>query len=144
PDGAPSDPWRPTITSIAPSGGGTFTVTGTQLTGISEGASFGDDAEMSTNFPIVQLTNDATGQVFYARRVNWTPGVATRRAPVIAQFTLPAGLPQAVYSLRVVANGIASTPVPFITLPALHVFSSTPITGSVVSAPPTSIVVNFN
>jgi hypothetical protein len=74
PDGGPSETWRPAITSIVPNGGGTFTVTGTQLNGLSEGASYGDDAEMSTNFPIVQLTNDATGQVFYARTFNWTPG----------------------------------------------------------------------
>src|SRR5262249_3050847 len=144
PDGAPSDPWRPTITSVAPNGDGTFTVTGTQLNGISAGASFGDDVEMDTNFPIVQLSNDATGQVFYARTFGWTPGVATGSAAVSAQFALPAGLPQAAYSLRVVASGIASAPVPFVTVPVLHVTSSTPATGGVVSAPPTSLVVNFN
>jgi hypothetical protein len=144
PDGAPSDVWRPTITSVTPNGGGTFTIAGTQLNGISEGSSFGDDSEMSSNFPIVQLTNDATGQVFYARTFNWTPGVATGSAPVTAQFSVPAGLPQAAYSLRVVASGIASAPVPFVTVPGLHVNSSTPATGSVVSAPPTSFLINFN
>src|SRR5262249_38247601 len=77
PDGNPNDAWRPAITAITPNGGGTFTVTGTQLNGISEGASFGDDAEMSTNFPVVQLTNNPTGQVFYPPTFNWTPVVAT-------------------------------------------------------------------
>src|SRR5262249_12602313 len=144
PDGAPSDAWRPTVTSVTPNGGGTFTVSGTQLNGISEGSSFGDDSEMSSNFPIVQLTNDATGQVFSARTSTRTPSVATGNAAVTAQFPLPAGLPQAAYSLRVVANGIASAPVSFLTVPGLHVNSSTPAAGSVVSAPPTSFVVNFN
>jgi hypothetical protein len=144
PEGAPSDAWRPTIASVVPNGGGTFTVTGTQLNGLSEGASYGDDAEMSTNFPIVQLTNDATGQVFYARTFNWTPAVATGAAPVTAQFTVPAGLPQAIDSLHVVANGIASAPVLFDTLQGLHVFTTTPANGSVVSTRPTSFVVNFN
>jgi hypothetical protein len=144
PDDAPSDPWRPTVTAVTANGGETFTITGTQLNGISAGSSFGDDAEMDSNFPVVQLTNDATGQVFYARTFNWTPGVATGNAPVTAQFTLPAGLPQAAYSLRVVASGIASAPVPFTNVPTLHVVASTPFFGSVVSAPPTSFVVNFN
>jgi hypothetical protein len=144
PDGAPNDAWRPTITSVAPNGGGTFTVTGTQLNGISEGASFGDDAEMSTNFPIVQLTNNATGQVFYARTFNWTPGVATGSTPVTAQFTVPANLPQAIYSLRVVASGIASAPVTFDTIQALHVVSTNPVDGGMVSTQPTSFAVTFN
>jgi hypothetical protein len=144
PDGTPNDAWRPTITAITPNGAGTFTITGTQVNGISAGASFGDDSEMDSNFPIVQLTNDSTGQVFYARTFNWTPGVATGNSPVTAQFTLPAGLPQAVYSLRVVANGIASVPATFVNAPGLHVNSSTPAPNSVVGAPPTSFVFNFN
>jgi methionine-rich copper-binding protein CopC len=97
-----------------------------------------------TNFPIVRLTNDATGQVFYARTFHWTQAVATGGAPVTAQFSVPAGLPQAIYSLRVVANRIASAPVPFDTIQGLHVFTTTPANGSVVSTRPTSFVVNFN
>jgi hypothetical protein len=144
PDGAPNDSWRPAVTAITPNGGGTFTITGTQLNGISAGSSFGDDAEMDSNFPVVQLTNDATGQVVYARTTNWTPSVATGNASVSAQFTLPVNFPQAAYSLRVVASGIASAPVPFSTLQALHVNASTPFIGTVVNTPPTSFVMNFN
>src|SRR5262249_40020824 len=40
PDGTPSDAWRPAVTAITANGGGTFTITGTQLNGISEGSSF--------------------------------------------------------------------------------------------------------
>jgi hypothetical protein len=144
PDGVPNDAWRPTITSITPNGGATFTIAGTQLNGLSAGSSFGDDSEMDSNFPIVQLTNDATGQVFYARTFNWTPSVATGNAQVTAQFTLPAGLPQTAYSLRVVTNGIASAPAILVNAPVLHVNSSTPAPTSVVSVPPTSFVFNFN
>src|SRR5205085_2531056 len=53
--------WRPQVAangiahlSVDPSN--VYTLTGTQLTGISEGAAYGDDAEMSTNYPIVKLT----------------------------------------------------------------------------------------
>lgn len=141
PGGLPSDAWRPTISSI--SGRGPFVLTGTQLTGISEGASYGDDAEMSTNYPIVQLT-DSTGHVFYARTTNWAPGVATGAASTSVQFDLPAGLPQAIYSLRVIANGIASAPVSFNSFPGLDVASSTPANGSLLSTAPTSFVINFN
>jgi hypothetical protein len=103
---------QPTIAGVADNGDGTFTLTGTQLNGISEGASYGDDAEMSTNYPIIRLV-DAAGNVFYARTFNWNIGVATGDAVVSTQFTLPAGIPAGTYSLFVVANGIASTPVDF-------------------------------
>ncbi len=57
PNGAVNPAWAPTIASITGSGTALApaTLTGTQLTGISEGAAYGDDAEMSTNYPIVQL-----------------------------------------------------------------------------------------
>ncbi len=143
PAGLSSDFWRPTIANISPAGSGTYTLTGTQLNGLSEGASYGDDAEMSSNYPIVQLT-DPSGGVFYARTFNWTPGVATGPASVTTQFTLPAGLPQNTYSLRVIASGIASAPVTFSAIPGLHVANSTSVNGSLVNTPPTSFVFNFN
>jgi hypothetical protein len=88
-------------------------LTGTQLTGISEGAAYGDDAEMSTNYPIVQLVS-GSGQVYYARTYNWSStGVATGSTVESTSFTLPSGLPNGTYSLYAIANGIASTPVSF-------------------------------
>jgi autotransporter-associated beta strand protein len=113
PDGAPQDAWRPTISNIAFNGGTTYTLTGTQLNGLTEGASYGDDAEMSSNYPLVRLTSSG-GTVYYARTTNWSStAVATGSTPVTTQFTLPANLPIATYSLSVVANGIASAPVNF-------------------------------
>ena len=42
-----------------------FTLTGTQLNGISAGATYGDDAEMDTNYPIIQLkAKDGSGKVY--------------------------------------------------------------------------------
>ncbi len=112
PNGEADPAWRPTIADVADNGDGTFTLTGTQLNGISEGASYGDDAEMSSNYPIIRLV-DADGHVFYARTFGWSVGVATGDTPVSTQFTLPAGIPAGTYSLSVVANGIASDPVDF-------------------------------
>src|SRR5205085_12327395 len=62
PVGSPDSAWRPTISSISRNSSNTFTLSGTQLNGISEGTSYGDDAEMSTNYPIVRIT-DGSGKV---------------------------------------------------------------------------------
>ena len=65
PGGSSDSSWKPTISNITTDGNGRFTLTGTQLNGISQGASYGDDAEMDTNYPIVRL-EDQGGHVFYA------------------------------------------------------------------------------
>jgi hypothetical protein len=109
PDGAPSDAWRPTISNIDCTGMNLFTLTGTQLNGISEGASYGDDNEMSSNYPIVQIT-DAAGNISYARSFNWSStGVATGSTPVSTQFSLTTGTVQGGHLVRAIANGIASS-----------------------------------
>ncbi len=114
PVGSPASAWAPAITNIANNGSGTYTLTGTQLNGISEGASYGDDAQMSSNYPIVRLTNQLNGAVSFARTFNWSStGVATGATPVSVQFALPAALSSGNYLVSVVANGIASAPVAF-------------------------------
>jgi autotransporter-associated beta strand protein len=107
PDGPAVTTWAPTISSIAYNGGRTYTLTGTNLNGGSEGASYGDDAEMSSNYPLVRLTNGTS--VFYARTSNWsTTGVQMGNTPATVQFTLPNNLPFANYQLSVVASGLSS------------------------------------
>ena len=107
PSGTPEQAWRPTISDVT-FDNGTFTLTGTQLNGLSEGAAYGDDNEMSSNYPIIQLQN-ASGNVFYARSFNWSStGIATGDTPVSVDFTIPASVPGGAYSLKVIANGIAS------------------------------------
>jgi hypothetical protein len=109
----PDPSWRPVIDQVSANGGGSFRLTGRQLNGLSEGASYGDDAEMSSNFPLVRLTS-ASGQVAYATTYAWSStGVATGDAEVSVSFRLPAGLARGHYKLAVVANGIASTAVKF-------------------------------
>ena len=66
--GAPQDAWRPVITT-APLNvvvGNTYSISGTLFNGFSEGASYGDDAQMSTNYPLVRIRNHTTGHVLYA------------------------------------------------------------------------------
>ncbi len=78
--------------------------------GISEGASYGDDWQMNSNYPLVRIT--VNSQVFYARTFNWnSTGVMRGGANDTVFVTPPAGLPKGPYSIQVVANGIGSDPV---------------------------------
>ena len=59
PDGAPQAAWKPTISSITSAGGNNYTLTGTQLNGLSAGASHGGNTSGGTNYPIVELKDHA-------------------------------------------------------------------------------------
>ena len=108
--GAPQTAWRPKVLSAVKNSDGTYSMTGYQLTGISEGACYGDDVQMETNYPIVRLT-DATGNIFYCRTYNWSDtGVAKGTTVQSAQFQTPPGLPAGSYTYTVIANGISSAP----------------------------------
>jgi hypothetical protein len=120
PGGAPAAA-RPTVTGVVDNGDGTYTLSGTQLNGISEGAFYGDDRGMSENYPLVRLTA-ADGAVAYARTFDWSStAVATGLTPETTRFTLPPGTLPGTYELTVVAAGISSQPFRF-TVPG----SSTP------------------
>lgn len=110
--GTPSPAWAPKISSPSLAPGQTGSVSGTQLAGLSQGASFGDDVQDATNYPIVRITNSATGVVTDARRSNWTSVPIAPGAPSSTDFTLPATTPAGASTLVVIANGIASQPVP--------------------------------
>jgi hypothetical protein len=115
PAGTPNPSWAPTITNspsqIAP-GGANYQITGTQFNGLSQAVSYGDDYQAATNYPLVRITNNKTGHVFYARtHGHSTMAVATGSTPVSTQFDVPADLEPGPSTLVVVANGIASQPV---------------------------------
>ena len=91
--------------------GETFTLVGALFNGLSQAASYGDDASMATNYPLVRIESPA-GTVWYCRTfghssmgVNVLDGVSTN-------FTVPTAVPPGYYSIRVLANGIPSDPVP--------------------------------
>lgn len=115
PDGIPLPAGKPTISRITANADGSFHLVGTGLNGISEGATYGDDAQMNSNYPLVRLAaTDGSGHVYYARTFNWSStGILTGNAPVTTEFALPATVLAGGgtnYSLVVVANGIASDP----------------------------------
>ncbi|MBX3381089.1 MAG: hypothetical protein KF805_13425 [Phycisphaeraceae bacterium] len=108
PDGAPLEAGKPVISSISRNLDGTFHLSGTGLNGISEGAAYGDDLQMASNYPLVRIAH-SNGNTYYARTFNWSStGVMTGATIVTAEYALPANLPAGSYSLVAVANGIAS------------------------------------
>lgn len=112
--GSPDPSWAPTITQCPASltRGTTFQITGTQFNGVSQANSFGDELQTFTNYPLVRITNNATGHVFYARTHDHSSmGVATGSLPVTTKVDVPSGMETGAGKLVVVANGIASTAV---------------------------------
>ncbi len=113
PAGAPLAAAKPAITNITLNSDGSYHLTGTKLNGISEGATYGDDAQMDSNYPLVRVT-DESGDVHYLRTYNWnSTSVMTGNRLVTTEFTNSPGLPPGTFSLVVVANGVSSDPVPF-------------------------------
>jgi hypothetical protein len=90
--------------------GETITLTGTQLSGLSQGSNYGDDGDSATNFPVVRIVNSDTHRVVYARTLGFSEQVAAGRTPQSTQVQLPADLDLGPGDLYVVANGIASPP----------------------------------
>ncbi len=109
PDSEPNDAWRPTVSSVTyDSGSATYTLTGTQLSGLINGADEGDDMKLTANYPIVTL-QDTTGKVYFARSFNFSLMVPQQgSATQTCQFTTPTGLPAGSYSLFVSSVGVKS------------------------------------
>jgi hypothetical protein len=101
----------PVITAVTKNADGSYRVTGKRLNGISAGATYGDENQNASNYPIARLNNIRNGNVYYARTFNWSStGVSTDKEVVSTQMTLPAGLPRGQYLLSISANGISSYP----------------------------------
>jgi hypothetical protein len=111
--GAAQASWAPTISSVptvlAP--GSNYNLTGKQLNGLTQGAAYGDDFQDATNYPLVRLTYQSTGQVLYAPTSGMTSMSVKAKEASSTNFMVPAGAPAGAADLVVVANGIASAPV---------------------------------
>jgi hypothetical protein len=122
PTGTPFAGSAPTITTSPAAvgvGATNMLITGTQLNGLSGAVAYGDDYQAATNYPLVRISNLASGHVFYARTHGFsTMGVATGTATESTYFDVPANIETGNSTLVVVANGIPSTSVPISILPA--------------------------
>jgi len=76
---------------------------------LSQANAFGDEYQTATNYPLVRITNNSTGHVFYAKTHDHSSmGVATGSKIISTNFDVPAGMETGASSLVVVANGIPS------------------------------------
>jgi hypothetical protein len=112
PGGTFNPAWQPIITSVASTlthGTKNNVIKGMKFNGFSQCAMYGDDNQSATNWPLVRITNTATGKVVYARSHSFsTMGVATGSKPVGAQFDIPSTIGLGASTLEVVTNGIPS------------------------------------
>ncbi len=112
PAGNPVAAWAPIVLQapkqVAP--GGSYTIVGEQLSGRSQGAFYGDDAQMGTNYPLVRIVNAATGHVFYARTFSISTMSVGEKVVGSTRFTVPGTVETGTSYLYVVADGIASQP----------------------------------
>jgi hypothetical protein len=128
PTGSVNPSWAPAIAS-APSSvaaGATYPISGSQFNGLSQAASYGDDVQGSTNYPIVQITNSATGHVFYARTFGHSTMSIEPGTAGATNFTLPESIELGASSLVVIANGIASPAVGVSVTSATKTYSVNP------------------
>ena len=112
--GSANPAWAPAVTAAPASvtRGSTYPISGTQFNGLSQAADVGDELNAATNYPLVRITNTASGHVVYARTHGHSSmGVATGSTIVSTSFDVPSVTETGASSLAVVANGIASAPV---------------------------------
>ncbi|HEX2593461.1 MAG TPA: hypothetical protein VHL34_18310 [Rhizomicrobium sp.] len=123
PTGKPVAKAVPTIISspaTVKQGKSNYSISGTMFNGVSEGAYYGDDAQSSTNYPIVRIKNNATGHVCFAKTHDFSKrGIGVVGETVTAQFNIPAATPRTgilpcetgASTLQVIVNGIPSAKV---------------------------------
>ncbi len=112
PKGKAKAAWAPKIKGVAATlsvGSNNNKLKGKNLNGFTFGGYYGDDAEMSTNYPIIRITNTGTGHVCYARTHDHSTMGISNGSPGSTKFDIPAGCETGASTLEVIANGIAST-----------------------------------
>ena len=111
PKGSAKATWLPVVSSVASTlkvGSTGNAVSGTNFNGFSQGASYGSDRQMSTNYPLVRITNTSSGDVCFGRSYNfstmgvWTSGTTN------ATFDVPKSCKTGAGTLQIIVNGLAS------------------------------------
>lgn len=113
PTGGPQASWRPVVafTPLVLRPGHSYSLAGIRLSGMSQGAFYGDDVQANTNFPVVRITNMRTGDVFYSRTYDFSSVAVASNRISWTHFDVPADQEPGLSELQVVASGIASRPV---------------------------------
>jgi hypothetical protein len=91
--------------------GRTYTLEGVRLNGINQGAYYGDDGQSSTNYPLVRITMQDSGNVRFFRTHDHSTMLIGPATEGSTKFDVPADAERGAATLEVVTNGIASPPV---------------------------------
>jgi hypothetical protein len=113
PEKPPSNlPFRPAITNCPAklTKNQTYFLKGKFLNGVSQAVSYGDDATMATNYPLVRIVNKASKNIFYARTSNHSSMGVAVSDETFTVFTVNPATESGESQLFVVANGIQSDP----------------------------------
>jgi len=111
--GSPNSSWLPkieTVSSSAITPNKSYLISGKQLSGLTQGTFWGDEQQNCTNYGLVQITNNASKHVFYARSVDFSNTSIAPDAPSTLSFTFNDDVEDGPSSLRVIASGVASEP----------------------------------
>jgi len=112
PTGHANSSWLPTVTSISATtlvrGTTGYQVTGTQFQGVSDGAAYGDDAQMATNFPLVRIKNKATGHYCFARTHGFSATQTSFDVPPVTPPVWQQPCGTGASQLQVVVQGLLS------------------------------------
>jgi hypothetical protein len=111
--GTPNPEWEPKIASVPSTveRGKTYVISGYNFNGFSQGAAYGDDTQAATNYPLVRLTNKATGVVTYARTHDHSTMAIAYTTEASTNFDVPKKIDTGLTEVQVVCNGIASAAV---------------------------------
>jgi hypothetical protein len=126
PAGSPNAAWAPTITTVPNQlkQGSSYTIQGTQFNGLTGGSAYGDDEQNETNYPIIKITMNQTGDVFYVKEYNpSTMAICTGSQIVSTHFSMPLNIELGPATIQVVTNGIPSAPVAVSILPPLSAYA---------------------
>jgi hypothetical protein len=113
PAGAYNPAWAPSIQSApsAVSPGGSYLISGYRFNGMSQGAAYGDDQQSATNYPLVRITNNRSGHVFYSRTHDHSSMAVASSDLVSTHFDVPPTQERGPSQIVVVTNGIPSAPI---------------------------------
>jgi hypothetical protein len=107
--------WAPMLFPLSVAGlkrGSTYTAYGSNFNGMSQANAYGDENNTATNYPLMRLTNMATGHVFYARTHDHSSmGVHKLGSISTTHFDVPPAAETGTTTMVIVTNGIPSNPI---------------------------------